>query len=269
MAGRKKQQEGEAGAPLWLVTYSDMVTLLLTFFILLLSFSTLDNRKLKVAIGSLRGALGVMDQQPGMGGAQPSIIIPPISEVQYPEMSNKISKREDIVKIKAKVAQNPITSQVETALTDKGIILTIMDSVLFESGQAFLVPTAFPVLSEIGSIISSLNADVRIAGHTDDTPVSGESLALYPSNWELSTARAMSVLRYFVNQEQIDPRNLSVGGYGSYRPRVSNETPEGRRQNRRVEIIIEPLIPPPPSLSSPFLPGQEPLPSDDLPHSMR
>lgn len=269
MAGRKKEEEGQAGAPLWLVTYSDMVTLLLTFFILLLSFSTLDNRKLKVAIGSLRGALGVMDQQPGMGGAQPSIIVPPITEVQYPDTSNKISKREDIIKIKEKVAQNPITSQVNTALTERGIVITLLDSVLFTSGRADLLESARPVLSEIGSILSSLNADIRIAGHTDDTPISAESLALYPSNWELSTARAMSVLRYFANEEQINPRYLSVAGHGSYRPRVSNETPEGRRQNRRVEIVIEPLIPPPASFNSPFLPGQEPLPSDDLPHSMR
>jgi len=269
MARKKKQEAGMAGAPLWLVTYSDMVTLLLTFFILLLSFSTLDNKKLKVAIGSLRGALGVMESQSGIVGTQPSVISPPISEVSYPVVSQRVTRQEEIIKLKKDVSENPQTSDVETALTERGIILTILDSVLFEPGRAQLLPSAYPVFEELGRIIQPIQAEIRIAGHTDDTPVPAASISLYPSNWELSTARAMSVLRHFVNQEKIEPAKLSVAGYGKYHPRESNETPEGRRRNRRVEIIIEPVAPLPEALQGQLLPGQELLPSDDLPHVMR
>lgn len=265
MLNRSNTEEDQPGAPLWLVTFSDLMTLLLTFFILLLSFSTLDNRKLKIAIGSLRGALGVMEDNAASISVEPSAIDIPIPEVNYPQFSRRVLTREEIENIEKIVDEAKISSDIEVGVTEHGVVLTLLDNVVFEPGTATLSPQAYPILRDCAQIIGSVESLVRIEGHTDDTPVLGEFLSRFPSNWELSIARAASVLRYFLNEEWMDPSQFSISGYGKYRPREPNDTPEGRLKNRRVEIVIQPVKRPPPALRSPLLPGQQLLPSDDLP----
>ncbi|HTZ11754.1 MAG TPA: OmpA family protein [Candidatus Margulisiibacteriota bacterium] len=131
--------------------------------------------------------------------------------------------------------------QVKLQMMDKGLVITVVGDLLFDSGKANIRPEASGVMDKVGRILKENVADynVGIEGHTDNQPIQASG---WKSNWELSSARALSVLHYLVNDKGIEPRRLSAIGYGEYRPVSSNDTKAGKQMNRRVEIVIMPKI---------------------------
>lgn len=210
-----------------MVTFSDMSTLLMTFFILLLSMSSMDKRKIKVALGSLQGSTGVLKE-----GNK--------TELAKEDIMSRLSFAQNVRSVQQKVAQslkefakNAQMSQVITiAETKKGVSVRILDKLLFEPGSAEILDQAKPVLDKIAAVIAESPFDIMVEGHTDDIPI---STALYPSNWELSTARAVAVVKYFMSKD-VSPQKLSAAGYAENHPVTPNISAASRAKNRRVEI---------------------------------
>ena len=132
-------------------------------------------------------------------------------------------------------------NQIKLAMMEKGLVITVVGDLLFDSGKAKIRSEAFPLLTKVSVILKDNMAqfNVGIEGHTDNVPIKQSG---WKSNWELSTARALSVLHYLATDQGISPERLSAIGYGEYRPLASNDTKEGRKQNRRVEIVILPNV---------------------------
>jgi len=223
----KKCEECKAGAPQWMVTFSDMTTLLLTFFVLLLSMASLDQRKIKEALGSLQGALGVLEAGRKSEMGKEEIL----TKIDFVDKVKK-SQEQMLSGLRNYIEQANLSSQISVVKTDKGISVRIMDSVLFAPGSAEILPSAIPILEKLAAVMRDTPYNILVEGHTDDIPI---STPRYPSNWELSTARAVSVVKFLVSRG-VKPEKLSAAGYAQYHPLVPNITPENRAKNRRVEI---------------------------------
>jgi len=154
---------------------------------------------------------------------------------QLDELSRSKSMLEE------KLAREIKDKQIKLQMMEKGLVITVVGDLLFDSGKAKIKTDAYPLLNKISSVLKSNMAqfNVGIEGHTDNVPI---KVSGWKSNWELSSARALSVLHYLVNDQGISPERLSAIGYGEYQPVASNETKDGRLQNRRVEIVILPNI---------------------------
>ncbi len=233
MARSKKKKGGEKalGSPLWMTTYGDMMTLLLCFFILLFSFSTIDVVKFRDVIIELQGALGVLTGGPmvlNLGDIPAKQITEnPSASVQHMEQI------EDA--IDEKIETEELTASIETSLNERGLMIRFTDTTLFDIGSAEIKPDAVPILEVIATELTDISNYVRIEGHTDPTPI---NTSQYPSNWELSTARATAIIHYMVENGTIAPDRLSAAGYSFYHPVVPNNTAENRAKNRRVDVII-------------------------------
>ena len=228
----KKKQELRPGVPGWMVTYGDMMTLLLCFFVMLVSMSTMEIEKFKAAAASLRGALSVL----------------PFQEQPMPQpITLRVSKGVDVRKsrraqavsqLKRLIREKNLEKVIQVQETTQGIHITIGDPALFDIGKAYIKPDFFPVLDGIVEVISTGtdNENIRVEGHTDNVPIHNEQ---FNDNWELSIGRALSVIRYIRSNKQIDPLRLRPVGCGEFHPVATNATPEGRSLNRRVEIFID------------------------------
>jgi chemotaxis protein MotB len=226
----KKENGGSGGgAPGWMVTYGDLMSLLLTFFVLIVSFSSIELRKFQKAMGSLKGALGVLPKEQSVT-YQVEPIMPQLTDFQKRRIQKVISQMRNMIKSEG------LQQDVALDATDNGIIIRIDSPVLFEVGEAALKPQAYKILDKVLELTQDWSNSIRVEGHTDNQPI---HTAQYPSNWELSTARALSVLRFFLGHGHIEPQRLAAVGYGEYHPLVPNTTPQNRAINRRVEIYIE------------------------------
>jgi len=223
---RKKSSKSESSAG-WLQTYGDMMSLLLCFFILIVSFSNTEMVKLRKAFASLHGALGVMPQE---------IVVSPQWKPQ-PDLTDyqRMVIMKTLQGLTKFLYDRNIHNDVELELTSNGIRLRISNPLLFALGEADLKSEILPVLAKLAELTKSWPSQIRVEGHTDDLPI---HTVQYPSNWELSSARALNVVKYFVDQGS-NPSKLSAVGYGEFRPLVPNSSEEGRAENRRVEIFIE------------------------------
>lgn len=158
------------------------------------------------------------------------------------ELSRQVDELNDAKKmLEEKFAKEIADKQVRLQMQEKGLVITVVGDLLFDSGKAAIRREAYPVLNKVGLFLKDNvpNLNVGIEGHTDNQPIQHSG---WKSNWELSTARALSVLHYLVNDEGISPKRLSAIGYGEYRPVASNDTREGKQLNRRVEIVIMPKV---------------------------
>ena len=240
MARKKKQDDGGLTGDEWLGTYSDCVTLLLTFFILLYSMSTVDAAKVQAiseAFSMMTGreADSILEFQQ-YDGNQPVIG----GETKYENLGEESSEEEVQSKMYDKVKEylekNKLTADIADVTSDKrGVIIELRDNILFDTGKATLKPESKEVLNKINALISTLPNNIVVEGHTDNIPISNSK---YPSNWELSTMRATTVVRYFTEVGGEDPSKISAAGYGEYKPVVENTTDENRAKNRRVNILI-------------------------------
>jgi len=219
MKDMKKKVPERSGNPVWLTTFADVMSLMLTFFVMLFAATHLDKSKMEDTLGSLRGALGMMDRTKPVIVSSPEIV----------RESEQIAE-----KIHYAVVSRGMGSEVQVKLVKGGVRISLASPILFDLGKAGLRPQILPLLDEISAIIKPLPNEIIVEGHTDNLPIHTER---FPSNWELSAARAISVARYFI-QEGITPSRIGVVGYADSRPLFPNDTPEHRQKNRRVEIFV-------------------------------
>jgi len=225
-----KKEECPPGAPAYMVTFGDLMSLLLCFFVLLLSFSTMDAPKYLEAAGSMKDAFGVQKKKQIEGTPLGQLMIS--REFISTPLAVKVQDT-----ISEEVAEEVKAGLIETQLTKDGILLRIKDSLGFEFGKADLRPKFKKLLDHIGKIIKDTGAKVIVSGHTDNVPLKkgGE----FSSNWSLSAARSVAVVEYWTNKFHIPANLMSAIGYGDGQPVASNDTAEGRSRNRRVEFKIK------------------------------
>ena len=223
----------EEGAPLWVVTFGDLMSLLMCFFVLLLSFSEMDRKKYKVVSGSMRNAFGIQRKKPVFESPKGQKMIS--KEFEQAIIQTKI---EDAVKPIQEELENEfkkLKEFVEIEIEEDQVTIRMMGETTFDTGKADLRREFRPLLVKIGEVLSKTKGEIIIAGHTDNVPLTG---GLYGSNLGLSMARAGSVAEFLLRSNSIDPKRLSTMGFGEYRPLASNDTAIGRQKNRRVEIIV-------------------------------
>jgi chemotaxis protein MotB len=244
----------------WLITYADMITLLMVLFIVLYSISQVDLakfRRLKEGVaggfggtaaagalsggaGPLPGGAGVFDA--GLHGTQAVTSAQAAQAALADAEARAAGARQQRAvlqgaqqEIQRSLARDGLGDTVKFRLEARGLVVTIVsDKVLFDPGQADLKPEGQDIVDKLAAVIGRLPNMLAVEGHTDNTPVSGR----YPSNWELSTARATTVLRELIDRHGISPNRLQAAGYADGRPVAGNDTPEGRSANRRVELVV-------------------------------
>lgn len=233
----------------WLTTFNDMVTLLMVFFVLLFAMGTMDANKVHHFQASMQSALGILHagQKTGVAveedeaqsrfaadaedavddkGATADKQAPAEQDGSAPTPSELIQ---------AMVAALDNTHGIDAVYTARGLFIALDAPLLFELGRAAITPQGLPILKRVGDLLQKFDQPLRVEGHTDNLPINTRQ---YPSNWELSTARAINVVKFFV-QSGIVPQRLAAVGYGASKPRVANDSPAHRSRNRRVEIVLE------------------------------
>lgn len=224
----------EEGAPAWVVTFGDLMSLLLCFFVLMLSFSEMDRQKYKVVSGSLKNAFGVQRKTPIFDSPKGQKMI--ARKFDQEIVSTKIVKElVDPLMIELEENFNDFKSYVEIEVTENQVTIRLMGEITFDTGKAEIRPIFKPLLHKIGSMLERTNGDLIIAGHTDNVPLKG---GRFKSNLGLSIARASSVAEFLLRNTSLEPDRFSSMGFGEFRPLAPNDTPEGRQKNRRVEIIL-------------------------------
>lgn len=217
-------------------TYGDMVTLLLTFFVLLFAFSTLDAERFRAIMESFQGSLGILES--GLTISNDASIAGRDSPRGQLFERNPLEREEAEEVLRAISSFQSVHGLQEAfwvEMTERGVVIHFTDRVLFDTGKAELKPEARELLANLARELNNLPQAVRVEGHTDNVPIHN---SLYPSNWELSAARAVGVVRFLIESGGMDPGRLSAVGYGEYRPIASNATAEGRARNRRVDIVL-------------------------------
>ena len=222
---RKKKKEDDIKTDGWMDTFADTMTLLLTFFILLYSISAVDSEKLKQLSEALQYSLT---------GETSIEEVQSIDDLKV-ELE-KGTKYEDLAaKLNEIIEQNSLTDEIKIRKEDRGIVLELDESILFDSGKADIKPNSIPVLDTIAKIINETDNEIVAEGNTDDVPVKN---AEFDSNWELSTKRALSIVKYLIENKNINPNRISIKGYGEFNPIAPNDTPENKANNRRVDILV-------------------------------
>ncbi len=220
-----------------MVSWSDMTTLLLTFFIVMLSFAEIDGKDFYLVLTSFRGSLGMMTGGYSLSAGrlvemgQNMKNLPATSKGN--SLSNSVRKAVSMFKPELK------TKKIRVSEDERGLVITLASDAFFDQGSAALKNEMKPVLNKVGNVIKNIPNFVRIEGHTDGSPISYKSEGRgYPTNWELSSARSVNVLRYLSEDEGVNGKKLSAVAFGDQRPLDSNDTPEGRAYNRRVDVVI-------------------------------
>ena len=259
---KKRQEDPPKGAPAWQATFADLMNLLLCFFVLLFSMSTVDAQKFELIAASFSKTFSIFTagstsigegMMIGNGISQLPELDDFINSVGYmaqntPEMEEMDDLQSEVQaeglkqseelseRIEEAVAENNLTGDIEMQVTAQYVQLTMKGSLLFNSGSAELKEESKPVLDKVGLILERYAAGtIEIEGHTDNVPISGRR---YESNNELSAARALSVFDYMLGTTNLDPARIKTSGRGEYVPIADNSTDEGRAKNRRVEIRI-------------------------------
>jgi chemotaxis protein MotB len=223
-----------------MVSYADLVTLLFACFTMLYAVSTVDARKLQSMLQAFHRAFdpGPAESDtlhPGAKVRPPSIV--PAAPLATPASADNgdggIAEVEN--RLRESLAQALNDQRVAISPDRRGLVISIREGGAFPTGKADMSTAASDIVGEIARVLKGSNASVRVEGHTDNVPIHTPQ---YPSNWELSTARAVSVVAYLINQAQLDPGRLSAAGYAEFHPRLSNDTDRNRSFNRRVDIVV-------------------------------
>ena len=227
---RKPVSSQSGGAPAWMNTYGDMITLVLTFFVLLYAFSVVDKKKLEDFLKSFASHVGSSTSQSEIADDGPIVI------------SNNTEDDLEFDAIQGEMAQYLKDNNLEDTITlqakDNGLLISFTDDVLFDSGKAEIKHGMQQVLYDVGVMFLNFEEtieQIRIEGHTDNVPIRTPE---FSDNWELSTRRATTVIKFLIERLGIDAHILEAGGYSEYHPVADNNTEEGRERNRRVEIFL-------------------------------
>ncbi len=212
----------------WVMTYGDMMSLLLTFFVLIVSFSSMQETKFNQAAASLADAFGVMSSPESVIEFN-TPIVPNHSPSEDAEVLYEVRSVEKLL------LDEGLEDQVSVKVTDEGVLFRINAPFMFGSGGAELKNEPKSVLDKLAGFFTKYPYKVKVQGHTDSVPINSNK---FPSNWELSASRAVSVARYFQGKG-IPPEQIEATGFGEHRPIADNATAEGRSKNRRVEIFLQ------------------------------
>jgi chemotaxis protein MotB len=275
---KKEEHEKEPNHERWLVSYADFITLLFAVFVTLYAMSFTDKQKVDKVIASINASFGIgksptldiidsnsFSPVPGLIDLSKKEVVPPrtfqgddekkakklkmeqeaakkLKEQEAAKKESGAKTRADEqefkkieVKIRKYLQEKGAENQVKTTIDSRGLVISLKDTEFFESGQATVRRAATPLLNEIVSAINKYTNSIRVEGHTDSNPI---QTAAFPSNWELSTARATNIVQYLISSHAFSPDKLSAIGYGEYRPIADNKTNDGRQKNRRVDIVL-------------------------------
>jgi len=235
--GVKKKKKQPKGAPAWMVSWSDMTTLLLVFFILMMSFAEIDGKDFYLVLSSFRGSLGMFE-----GGY--SLSAGRLEELGQNMLNLPSTRAGRALSVSLKKAVSMFkpeisTKKIRVSEDERGLVITLSSDAFFDPGSARLKEEMRPILRKIGNIVKSIPNFTRIEGHTDAQAIGRKSMEKgYATNWELSSARSLTVLRHIEVEHGVNPKKLSSVAFGKYRPIEENNTPEGRSYNRRVDVVI-------------------------------
>ncbi|GAE34171.1 flagellar motor protein MotS [Halalkalibacter akibai] len=237
---KRRSRPEEKGAPKWMVTFSDLMTLILVFFILLFSMSVVDAQKFR-AIAESFNQRQIFDYMPSaIEFENPSEERgeerkDPFDEGDFGEDGSDVDMDELLQEVDQFLEENDLQDVISATRDDRGVVLVLQERTLFESAEAELLPSAEPFLSKVGTLLEAIPNMVKVEGHTDSRPI---STFRYPSNWELSGARASSVIRFLIDNHNLETNRFIATGYGDTRPVVPNTSEENLQTNRRVVIVI-------------------------------
>ncbi len=220
-----------AGMMRWLLTYADLITLMMAFFVIMYAMSKADVAK----FNSLKNSLAVAFRTEGSAS---SLIYTqqgtqPVEQAMSADGSRDTEDFQDIIhKVQTNVKDQ---KQIAFVVDERGLTIRFLDNVLFDLGQAELRQDALSMLDAVGIALKNSHRYVRVEGHADNLPI---NTLQFPSNWELSAARSIAVTRYLIGKHGADPRRLASLGYGEYRPLYPNTSEENRAKNRRVDVVV-------------------------------
>ncbi|SMB97869.1 chemotaxis protein MotB [Thermanaeromonas toyohensis ToBE] len=246
MRYKRATEEGHDNKERWLLTYSDLITLLMIFFVVMYAISDTNTKKLAALAHSLTRAL-IGTQASGIFQGEGASVVPGIPEIGPAQGSTEAAPNEgekgaaspsldqvaqDLGKL---VSASGLGQQITITQEERGVIVRMAETVLFPKGSAELTPQARELISKVGKMLAPLPNYLRIEGHTDNLPIYNVN---FRTNWELAAARALTVLHVLVNESGISPERLSATSYGEFRPLVPNDSEENMARNRRVDIVI-------------------------------
>jgi chemotaxis protein MotB len=243
---RRRHNEHAENHDRWLVSYSDFVTLLFAFFVVLFASAYRDKHAIIRVSNAIHDGFQSMGVLPGGHDKYAIAYAGAPSEEPFAPLPNATIKglppgpsAQEVLELKQQLQSamgNELKShEIELSVTPEGFVISLKELGFFDSGQAALLPGAADKIKRIAKILSARKLELRVEGHSDNQPIHN---AQFNSNWELSTARAMSVLTILVDEAGFDPKKVSVAGYGQFRPVADDATPEGRRMNRRVDLVV-------------------------------
>lgn len=221
---RKRRQHRETpGQERWLLTYSDLITLLLGLFVILYAMSKIDTKKYNQWVAAFGGVFGSSQVEMKTGIGDKGLVDGMNEQIQVRQM------------LKEALELNGQNSAISISIDERGVTIHIQEELLFPSGQTELKKSSLKTMDSLAYVIKRLPNDIRIEGHTDNIPI---NTPRFPTNWHLSMTRATNTGYYLIDHHGINPDKVSVVGYGDLRPLSDNATEQGRSQNRRVDIVI-------------------------------
>jgi len=234
---KKKCVECPPPAPIWLTSWGDMTTLMLTFFVIIIGKPTVEQVDLKIILSTFQGSLGFLEGGQTLSKGKMEQMGMNMENLPAPDKGKNLGKA---ISIAMEIFKPEIAAKkIQVSQDERGIVISMIGENHFPPGSAHLTDEAKKILFKIGKLLRTLDSYIRIEGHTDETPVarspSGER---YETNWELSSQRSINVLRFLDESEDVEPSRMSAVSFGKYRPLVESNTPEGRSINRRVDIVI-------------------------------
>lgn len=244
---RRKKQHAHANHERWLVSYADFITLLFAFFVVLYASAQVDNKKIAQVSAAIEGGFQQLGAFSGSGGA---LVIPsPAAKSGTPPRPSNVvdlahgtqgggySPDVNLLKrqLEEALGEEIRKHEIEMRVTPEGLVVSLREVGFFNSGDATLLEDGRNTLARIAGILNEKGFHIRVEGHTDNMPI---HTSRFKSNWELSTARATEVVSILIEKHGFNPEQVSAAGYSQYRPIASNDTEEGRRSNRRVDVVV-------------------------------
>jgi chemotaxis protein MotB len=225
---RRKRQEARHQPDRWLVSYADFITLLFAFFVVLYSAAQVDRRRAAQVASAIQTAFhqnGSLPPPAANGGSPQSQTTPPNSDEQQSALKKQIEQT---------LAAEISNGDVAVRTSPEGLVISLREVGFFDSGSAEIKASSAVAFAELAEILRKNGSDIRIEGHTDNVPIHNSK---FSSNWDLSTARATATIRLLIRYK-LDPERMSAAGYAEFHPVIDNDTPEGRANNRRVDIVV-------------------------------
>ncbi len=220
---KKKTHTEHAGNDRWLLTYADLITLLLGLFVILYAMSNIDKKKYDKWVAAFEGVFGKSSVEMERGIGEKGMIDGLSEQIRIEKLLKQALKID---------GQN---SALSVSVDERGVTIHIQEELLFPSGEAQLKGSSFVMLDSLAKVVKKLPNDIRVEGHSDNIPI---ATASFPSNWHLSVSRAMNAGYYLIDRHNINPEKVSVVGYGEYKPILPNTSEKNRAANRRVDIVI-------------------------------